>query len=292
MKVGLYLMGQKGLRILQSLKNDDSISSMIVFVVSNEDKTIKNDFTKEIRLLSEELGIPFFWRKNFKNSIKADFYFAISWKWLIKENVEKLIVFHDSLLPKYRGFNPLVTALISGDKQIGVTAIRANAEFDKGNIVGQEKVKIKYPIKIQEAIGNISELYMELFLKTINKLKKNKLLEKQQLESKASYSLWRDEDDYFINWKDSADSISRFIDAVGYPYNGAKTNYDGRIIRILESEPFDDIEIANRCPGKIIFFKEKFPVVVCGKGLLIIKKVTEDESNIELIINKLRIKLK
>ena len=33
-----------------------------------------------------------------------------------------LLIFHDSLLPKLRGFNPTVTALIAGEIEIGVTA--------------------------------------------------------------------------------------------------------------------------------------------------------------------------
>ena len=42
------------------------------------------------------------------------------------KNSENLIVFHDSLLPKYRGFAPLVSQLINGEEYLGVTAIFTN----------------------------------------------------------------------------------------------------------------------------------------------------------------------
>jgi len=292
MKIGLFLMGLKGLRVLQSIENVPKIRDMVAFVVSNDDKTVLNDYSEEILIVSEKFGIPFFWRKNFNNSIKADYYFAVSWKWLIKEEANRLIVFHDSLLPMYRGFNPLVTALIIGDNEIGVTAIKANAEFDKGNIVGQEKIKISYPIKIKDAIEGVSKLYEILFLKTVTKLLENELVEIVQNESKATYSLWRDEEDYNIQWDDTSENINRFVDSVGYPYNGAKTTYDGRIIRISDVKPLDDIIIANRTPGKIIYFIGNKPVVVCGKGLLLLEKSYEDNQKKEVVFNRLRIRLK
>ena len=88
----------------------------------------------------------------------VDYQLAIGWRWLIS-GTENLIVLHDSLLPKYRGFAPLVNSLINGEQEIGVTAIWAGPEFDAGEIIFQEKAGICYPIKIQEAIEIVSGLY-------------------------------------------------------------------------------------------------------------------------------------
>jgi methionyl-tRNA formyltransferase len=57
-----------------------------------------------------------------------------------------LVVFHDSILPQYRGFNPLVSALINGDSRVGVTAMGTD-EFDKGDIIGQRTIAINIPSK-------------------------------------------------------------------------------------------------------------------------------------------------
>ena len=51
---------------------------------------------------------------------------AIGWKKLINSSYQQVVVLHDSLLPKYRGWNPLLTALINGDSRIGSTALIAN----------------------------------------------------------------------------------------------------------------------------------------------------------------------
>ena len=95
-----------------------------------------------------------------------------------------------------------------------------------------------------------------------------------QDEVLASYSLWRDEYDYFIDWSMSAEEIRRFVDAVGSPYLGATAFLKGEIVRILNVEQVKDVFVENRtnCVGKIIFIRDSCPVIVCGSGLL---KITD-----------------
>ena len=85
----------------------------------------------------------------------ADFSIAVAWKWLIKQK-DILIVLHDSLLPKYRGYLPLVSQLINGEKEIGVTSFFANDKYDEGDIIYSSKIDIKYPITIEQAINQIN----------------------------------------------------------------------------------------------------------------------------------------
>ena len=86
---------------------------------------------------------------------------AVSWRWMIKHPKNKLIVFHDSILPKYRGFAPLVNMLINGEKEIGVSAIFGADEYDSEII--SEKTTISYPIKIQKPFRLIMRILKVLF---------------------------------------------------------------------------------------------------------------------------------
>jgi len=94
-------------------------------------------------------------------------------------------------------------------------------------------------------------------LKVFNeyKLKGEILSSYKQNEEDVTYSLWRDEQDYIIDWSKSAEFIHRFINAVGYPYKGASTLMDGKKIRIIDTEPLPDIEIENRSFGKNIIYQ-------------------------------------
>jgi len=49
---------------------------------------------------------------------------------------------HPSLLPRWRGADPVPWAIMSGDHQIGVTVVTLSEKFDQGNIVAQKKIPI------------------------------------------------------------------------------------------------------------------------------------------------------
>lgn len=116
-KIAFYIMNSKGFYVLQNFINKFG-SKSIEYVVSSEDKNIQKDFFDEIKEIAQKEKIKFFNRFEDITPIEKEFSgykFAIGWRWLIKDE-KNLIVFHDSLLPKYRGFAPLVNCLINNEK--------------------------------------------------------------------------------------------------------------------------------------------------------------------------------
>lgn len=271
-------MGFKGLNVLTYVVKYFGITN-INSVISAKDKNIEKDYFEEIKSFCELNNINFCNRTE-KTISNSEFSIAISWRWLIFDKTN-LIVLHDSLLPKYRGFNPLVTALISGDNQIGVTALYANEEFDTGDIIYQSKLNIKYPIKISSAIEKVTDCYIKVIDKIFQDIKLNKNLPRiAQNNKNASYSLWRDADDYKINWNESSSQIQRFVDSVGFPYKGAFSLLKSQRLRILETDLDNDLNIINRTPGKVLFIKDKIPYVVCGTGIIKLLKIVDESGGI------------
>ena len=288
--ITLFLMSKKGLRSLQSVI-DNSLSNQIDKVVSSRDSSISKDYYKEIKDLCQKNNILFYDKgENFK--VESEYVFAISWRWMLDCDKSNLIVFHDSLLPKYRGFNPLVSCLLNRENKIGVTALFASEEFDTGPIISQSSSTITYPIKLDQAIDVICENYSDLCIEIIKKIKsKTKLNAKPQNNSDASYSVWRDEEDYKIDWSKSAEDICSIIDSLGYPYLGASCHIQSQKVRILEAEVYENLLVENRSPGKLLLKKGDFPVIICGKGLLLIKKAVYDESRESIFpLKKFRIR--
>ena len=286
-KFGLYLMTAKGLATLQSFISDVE-ASYLAYVVVAKDPNVVDDYYEEIFDLASRFGVPVYERS--QTPPPASHLIAVSWRWLIDPSPEQqLIVFHDSLLPRYRGFAPLVSALINGDKEIGVTALLASEEYDRGPILSQEIVSIEYPLKIAEAIALLTPCYQRLAVKTANTIIQNRMVITAQNEEEATYSLWRDEEDYYIDWNCDADYIKRFTDALGSPYKGAATVANGEILRITECIALPDVKIENRVNGKVIFMHGEHPVVVCGMGLLkILKSTVENSSASALPLKKFR----
>jgi methionyl-tRNA formyltransferase len=286
--VKLYLLGKKGIESIKALNNKQI--SLVDFVVIGTDKNVIEDYSNEIEefCISNKINYS---HRNSDTSIESEFNIAIGWRWLIKSN-KKTIVFHDSLLPKYRGFAPLVSALINNDNEIGATALLASDEFDKGDIIDQKVINIKYPIKINDAIELISAIYSELLVSVINKIESDSITLLPQDNSSATYSLWRNDDDYFINWNWDASKIKRFIDSVGFPYLGAKTIIENEIITIYDSEEIEDVFIVNRDVGKVLFKQNNGIIVVCGIGLLKIETLFKQDGTELDISKKFRLKLK
>lgn len=287
-----YVMSLKGLEALRQAC-EVSVES-IRYVVVGTDSNVEKDFSDDIIALARDMNLKHYLRGS-EPPLKPNVYvFAISWRWMISHPEKKLIIFHDSLLPKYRGFSPLVNMLINGENHIGVSAIFGAEQYDRGDILGQRSVAIEYPIKISEAIQlnilNFRYLVGDIISKIVAGVE---LKGSPQNDEVATYSIWRDDQDYRIDWTKSAHEISRFVDAVGFPYLGAETCAGGTSLRVLEVEVVDDLYCELRHAGKVMFVDSGMPTVICGRGLLRITKAQVCGPNGEsfLPLEKFRLRL-
>ena len=289
-RVSLFLMGRKGYVVIRDIICN-GYAAMIEQVVIAHDKNMKNDYYDEMLYECKKSSIAVYDKKD-KYEIASEYCFAIAWRWLIPlNNSTKLIVLHDSLLPKYRGFSPLVNMLINREPFIGVTAIFACKAFDEGDIIVQRKTPVLYPIKITDAINQITPLYSEIVCEILEKVSNGlELMSKPQVEADSSYSLWRDENDYRIDWNESSEYIQQFIFSVGYPFKGASTIVNGMIIRIHDCIIVNDVFIENRQHGKVLFVENGCPVVVCNLGLLKITEASYEDGTNFLPLNRLRLR--
>lgn len=280
-KLTLFLMTKKGYQLL--VETIDQFRHLFEVAVIGSDAAIEDDYHDQIVALCEEHGIP--WRNRTPDfQIETDFAMAISWRWLIDFPSDRLIVFHDSLLPRYRGFNPLVSCLINGEQQIGVTALLGAERYDSGAILAQSSTNIEYPCTIAKAIDTIASNYRDVAVSVLEKIANGRsLVGEPQDDTKASFSLWRDEEDYRIPWDQPASWIARFIDAVGVPYKGAQTLVNGKPARIVAARCLPDVRIENRQPGKVVWIDDCYPVVVCTVGLLRVTELIDEQSRESLL---------
>lgn len=273
-RIHFCILGKKGLFVLENFLKEFG-SSQIDQVWVGRDLNIAADFSDAIISLCENHSLKNkVYRAGSEMVVASDStVFSIGWKWMIHQDAP-VVVFHDSLLPKYRGFSPVVSALVNGDSKIGVTALLGGKKYDCGDILSQEEILFCYPITIQEAGDLLLPAYWSLVKKIAMEIFNGEELKGvPQDESEATYSLWRDDDDYWIDWSKDASAIARFIDAVGMPYRGAKTTLNEDEVVITKSSVLNDVKIVNRIPGKTIFIEDGCPVVVCGRGLLKVEQV-------------------
>ena len=274
----IFSLGKKGFSVVKALT--ESTNAHSIYCVIGQDNGVDDDHSSALATFCDKHGIAYSLRKDIAYNVNDyDLFLAVGWRWIIRDiPQEKLIVFHDSLLPKYRGFAPLVNALINKERMTGVTALLGAEEYDRGNILLQKSLDIIYPTNIEREISRVSMVYANLAVELFTKLNNGMInrIGYPQDEKEATYSLWRDEEDYRINWKDDAANIEHFISCVSRPYRGASAILNGAVVRIVQARARVDIKIENRSPGKVIFVEENLPVVVCGTGLLALEEMRDE----------------
>ncbi|CAO3440085.1 formyltransferase family protein [Azospirillum argentinense] len=278
-RVSLFVAGTKGANLLRALFDGPDAPApgffplaQVHLVTSYSSSGLSHDPRAEIMEICRRYGLLYRDRHELKTTDYAasDLVLLAGWQYLLPDIDDRFIVFHDSLLPHLRGFNPTVTALILGDRRVGVTAFRPDEGVDTGPVYGQEALAIGETARIGEVYEALGGAYARLARRLVERAAMGSLAATPQDHSAATYSLWRNEDDYTIDWTGAASAIRRFVDAVSWPYLGARTRYRGAEIRIDRVMEIPDLRFPLRQPGKIwtLSGNGEGADVVCGEGML------------------------
>ena len=237
MKLAFNLLGEKGYYCLKAIVESNFYKLNNITVIIGTDKSVTDDFSNQIKDLCENNNINRYCRSELQDYEEYSYVFAIGWRGLIKGVHNKLIIFHDSILPKYRGFAPLVNAALNKEKKIGVTALFGANEYDKGAVIAQRSIKVVYPIRIGNLIEKIIPCYVDLVDEVLKKLAVGKeIIALNQIEGDASYSIWLDSEDYFLDWSCDSDYIANKINLLGSPYEFAKSYMNNQEVIIGAAE--------------------------------------------------------
>jgi len=292
---------EKGLSVLQAVYKSLEID---IHVSTFREVKVVDSFDEKIRLFAIENKLPMYAWKDIRKEgvgwLKKNRIWSIvcvGWRFMIpKDWIDYLnghvLITHDSLLPKYRGFAPLASALINGEKEAGLTVMLAGAEMDTGDIIYQKIISIDTNYTISDLIKVIMPLFDEGVVSSLKKMISGKIKRKKQDHSKATYSIWRDEIDLWIDWNESASRIERTIRALGRPYMGARTRHGNEEVMVQKSEVVPDIPFEIRQPGKVWkLTNDGMPVVVCGKDMLLITEASIGNKSL-IPMKKLRVRFR
>ncbi len=291
--------GRKGQEVLRGLRS--AYPELPLLVCTRQDPAMRDEAGSEIqRFLASEKIETCAWSDVTKGAVwlterRVGAILLVGWRYLVPDRVlgalpDRVIVAHDSLLPRYRGFAPLPTALINGDEEVGVTIFLAEKEVDTGAVVYQGRIPVEPGDRIRDLIERITPLYVHGMVHVVSALMEDCLEGETQDEAAASYSIWRDDADYFVDWNERADRIARTIRALGPPYAGARAHMAGRVVVLDAAVEEDDLVFETRQPGKVWRLTEAGePVVVCGAGMLRLTRVLEDGENL-IPMSRLRVR--
>jgi methionyl-tRNA formyltransferase len=189
---------------------------------------------------------------------------------------------HDSLLPKYAGFSPLIWALINGESEVGVTAHMMDDELDAGDIVVQRAVAVGPTDTATDLFHKTVDLIAPVTTGALDLIASGRTDFTKQDRSLASFFHKRSAEDIRIDWTWPAEDLERLVRAQSAPYPSAFTYHKGKRLEILAAVVSEGRY--GGTPGRVFYRESGGVVIVAGAdartgrnhGLAITRVRTED----------------
>ncbi|MFD8575703.1 methionyl-tRNA formyltransferase [Streptomyces virginiae] len=293
MRVVMFGYQTWGHRTLQALL-DSEHDVVLVVTHPKSEHVYEKIWSDSVADLAEEHGVPVLLRNRPDDELftrlkeaDPDIIVANNWRTWLPPRVFNLprhgtLNVHDSLLPKYAGFSPLIWALINGESEVGVTAHMMNDELDAGDIVRQEAVPVGPKDTATDLFHRTVDLIAPVTVGALDLIAAGQREFVRQDRSRASFFHKRSVEDSRIDWTWSAEELDRLVRAQSEPYPSAFTFHRGRRIEVLAA--FVSQGRYGGTPGRVFYREGDGVVIVAGAdartgrnhGLAITRVRTED----------------
>ncbi|WOX08092.1 methionyl-tRNA formyltransferase [Streptomyces sp. N50] len=191
---------------------------------------------------------------------------------------------HDSLLPSYAGFSPIIWALLNDEPRVGVTAHRMNGELDAGDVLIQRSVPVGPADTATDLFHRTVDLIAPIVRESLDLIASGRDAGQwvPQDRSRASFFHKRSAEDSRIDWSWPAERLERLVRAQSDPYPNAYAFHRGQRLRIVSAAVSEGRY--GGTPGRI-FIREGDGVVIVagpeahtgrGRGLLVRRVRTDD----------------
>jgi methionyl-tRNA formyltransferase len=207
----------------------------------------------------------------------------------IIESVEHgFLNIHASLLPRWRGADPIRRSILEGDKITGISIMQMDEGLDKGDVLATKPIAIegKY-IRYENLYELLAEEGADLLMETLELIESQpeKVKKLKQNEDKTTYARKIAKEDGKIDWSKSAEQIFRQVMALSVS-PGVYFEYKGERIKVLDAEIEDEnnsFAFSKYRPGTVVENNDcmecKKMCVLCGKGIIFLKKLQRPGKN-------------
>ncbi|MDR7277200.1 methionyl-tRNA formyltransferase [Catenuloplanes atrovinosus] len=274
MRVTMFGYQTWGHRTLQALLDSEHEVTLVV-THPKSDHAYEKIWDDSVADLAEKHDVPVLLRNRpdddeLLERLRAadpDVIVATNWRTWIPPRIFTLprlgtLNVHDSLLPAYAGFSPLIWALINGEKEVGVTAHMMDETLDAGDIVLQRSVPVGPRATTTELFHATLDLFGPITVDGLALIASGRTDWVKQDRSKASFFHKRADEDCRIDWNWPAEDLDRLVRAQSYPYPSAYTYHRGRRLEILSAEV--SANIYGGTPGRIFYREGDGVAIVAG----------------------------
>ena len=291
-KVVFFGTPKIALKSLEYLYNSDKIE--VVAVVTQPDKPSGRGHKMTASPIKEFAivhNLPVFQPKSIRKEpeiqselqkLEPDFFVTFAFGQILSQEVLDIpkyetINLHASLLPKYRGANPIQRAIINGDKETGICTMITELGLDCGDVCLKKVIPISDTTNCEDLFNTISEDSPVLLEKTLVGLVDKTISPQPQCEDGVCMANKLTKEETLIDWTNSANDIHNLVRGI-YKFPSAYFLHNNKIIKVMQTCVCE----GSGKPGEILDISKDGLKVACGNGslkLLRIKPEGKGEMN-------------
>ena len=272
-----------GLKSLEYLYNSEKIE--VVGVVTQPDKPAGRGHKLTMSPIKEfalEKNLPVFQPKSIRKEpeiqeelkkLEPDFFVTFAFGQILSQEVLDIPKFetinlHASLLPRYRGANPIQRAIINGDSQTGICTMITELGLDCGDVCKKLVINISDKMNCQELFEEIGDKSPELLEETLIGLYNKTLIPTPQCEDGVCMANKLKKEEAEIDFTKPAREIHNLVRGI-YKAPSAYFMHNGKMIKVLETR------VCEGCgkSGEFVQVSKEGIKVACGDNCLMLIKV-------------------
>lgn len=271
------------LKSLEYLYNSDKIN--ILAVVTQPDKPAGRGHKIQMSVIKQfalEHNLPVFQPKSIRKepeiqeelkNLNPDFFVTFAFGQILSQEVLDIpkyetINLHASLLPRYRGANPIQRAIINGDKETGICTMITELGLDCGDVCMREKIEIPNDMTCVDLFEKISDISPALLEKTLVGLVEKTIIPEKQCETGVCMANKLTKEETKIDWTKSAEEIHNLVRGI-YKFPSAYFMHNDKVVKVLETRVIED----NGTCGEFVKVTKEGIEVGCGKDCLLLIKI-------------------
>lgn len=271
------------LKSLEYLYNSDKIN--VLAVVTQPDKPAGRGHKIQMSVIKQfalEHNLPVFQPKSIRKEpeiqeelkkLNPDFFVTFAFGQILSQEVLDIpkyetINLHASLLPRYRGANPIQRAIINGDKETGICTMITELGLDCGDVCMREKIEIPNDMTCVDLFEKISDISPALLEKTLVGLVEKTIIPEKQCETGVCMANKLTKEETKIDWTKSAEEIHNLVRGI-YKFPSAYFMHNDKVVKVLETRVIED----NGTCGEFVKVTKEGIEVGCGKDCLLLIKI-------------------
>ncbi len=180
---------------------------------------------------------------------------------------QRVVNFHASILPRWRGAAPVQRAIMADDKQIGMTLQIVKPRLDTGAIIKVKTFTLTDDMDSVTVFARLKLLVQSMLTKDLLSFMHKPWEGALQNESQATYAHKIQKKECLIMWSKPARVIFNQIRALAIGPQ-AYTFYKKKRIKIYKAKLAEENNTSHFQPGQVVSVNQDYFTIMCGNGLL------------------------